>query len=166
MKKILAEQLAYGVDSCTVDMMTQTFEAPYTCWCDTCRKQFQAQYHRPMPNGVTWDEDWDRMLVFRYQSSQRFEQALREHVKSVNPKATIYFNYHGFPPFSFDVGQRPVQHAGIGDFVTGETGAWIGRAADLRAHGRVLPALPPPAGPSKWPCSTACTCTTTRRPGP
>ena len=126
MKKILSEQLAYGVDSCTVDMMNQTFEAPYTCWCATCRRQFEAHYHRPMPNGATWDEDWDRMLEFRYRSSQRFEQALRDHVKSINPKATIYFNYHGFPPFSFDVGQRPVQHARNGDFVTGETGAWMG----------------------------------------
>jgi hypothetical protein len=30
----------------------------------------------------------------------------------------------GNPPFSWEVGQRPVQHAGNGDFVTGETGVW------------------------------------------
>ena len=28
------------------------------------------------------------------------------------------------PPFSFEVGQRPVQHADNADFVTGETGVW------------------------------------------
>ena len=44
-----------------------------------------ANIARPMPKGVTWDEDWDRMLEFRYRSSQRFEQALRDHVKSLNP---------------------------------------------------------------------------------
>ncbi len=42
----------------------------------------------------------------------------------MNPKATVDFNYHGNPPFSFEVGQRPVQHAGNADFVTGETGVW------------------------------------------
>jgi hypothetical protein len=39
-------------------------------------------------------------------------------------RATIDFNYHGNPPFSWEVGQRPVQHAANGDFVTGETGVW------------------------------------------
>ena len=34
------------------------------------------------------------------------------------------FNYHGSPPFSFEVGQRPVEHATNGDFLTGETGVW------------------------------------------
>ena len=40
------------------------------------------------------------------------------------PRVTVDYNYHGNPPFSWEVGQRPVQHAGNGDFVTGETGAW------------------------------------------
>lgn len=43
---------------------------------------------------------------------------------SLSPRATVDFNYHGNPPFSWEVGQRPVQHAGNGDFVTGETGVW------------------------------------------
>lgn len=64
------------------------------------------------------------MLEFRYASSDRFEKALAAHIKSINPRATVDFNYHGNPPFSFEVGQRPVQHAGNGDFVTGETGVW------------------------------------------
>ncbi len=42
----------------------------------------------------------------------------------MNPQATVDFNYHGNPPFSWEVGQRPVQHAGNADFVTGETGVW------------------------------------------
>jgi hypothetical protein len=64
------------------------------------------------------------MLEFRYRSSEQFEKALAAHVRSLNPKATVDFNYHGNPPFSFEVGQRPVQHAGNGDFITGETGVW------------------------------------------
>jgi hypothetical protein len=77
-----------------------------------------------MPKGPTWDKDWDRMLEFRYQTSERFEKELYRHIKSINPKATVDYNYHGNPPFSFEVGQRPVQHAGNADFVTGETGVW------------------------------------------
>jgi hypothetical protein len=124
MKLMLSEQLAYGIDGFHLDMVDQGFGPPYGCWCDTCQKEFQAQYGRPMPKGVTWDEDWDRMLQFRYDSSDRFEKEMTAHVRQVNPKATIDFNYHGNPPFSWEVGQRPVQHAANGDFVTGETGVW------------------------------------------
>ena len=46
------------------------------------------------------------------------------HIKKLNPKATVDYNYNGNPPFSWEVGHRPVQHAGNSDFVTGETGVW------------------------------------------
>jgi len=124
MKQILDEQLAYGIDGFHIDMLDMGFGPPYGCWCDACRQQFQAEYGKPMPAGVNWDEDWDRMLEFRYRSSERFEKALYAHVKSPNPQASVDFNYHGNPPFSWEVGQRPVQHAGNSDFVTGETGMW------------------------------------------
>ena len=124
MKKLISEMLAYGIDGFHIDMLDQGFGPPYGCWCDACRRSFEAAYHRPMPRGVTWDADWDRMLEFRYRSSQQFERALRDHINVVSPGATVDFNYHGNPPFSWEVGQRPVQHAGNGDFVTGETGVW------------------------------------------
>jgi len=124
MKQIVEEQLAYGIDGFHIDMLDQGFGPPYGCWCDTCQHEFQKQYGRPMPKGATWDEDWDRMLEFRYATSERFEKALTSHIKSIRPNATVDFNYHGNPPFSFELGQRPVQHAGNGDFVTGETGVW------------------------------------------
>ena len=124
MKHIVAEQLAYGIQGFHIDMLDQGFGPPYGCWCDICQHEFQNQYGRPMPKGATWDEDWDRMLEFRYATSDRFEKALTAHIKSINPSATVDFNYHGNPPFSFELGQRPVQHAGNGDFVTGETGVW------------------------------------------
>ncbi len=63
-------------------------------------------------------------MNFAIAAARRFEQALRDYIKSLNPRATVDFNYHGNPPFSWEVGQRPVQHAGNGDFVTGETGQW------------------------------------------
>jgi len=124
MKAIVAEQLAYGIDGFHIDMVDQGFGPPYGCWCDSCRAQFEKEYGRSMPKGVTWDDDWERMLEFRYRSSERFEKALYAHIKSINRGATVDFNYHGNPPFSFEVGQRPVQHAGNGDFITGETGVW------------------------------------------
>ena len=124
MRQMLSEQLAYGIDGFPLDMVDQGFGPPYGCWCDTCQKEFQAQYGRPMPKGVTWDEDWDRMLEFRYTSSDRFEKEMTDHIRRVNPRATVDFNYHGNPPFSWEVGQLPVRHAQNGDFVTGETGVW------------------------------------------
>jgi hypothetical protein len=124
MKQIVAEQLAYGLDGFHIDMLDQGFGPPYGCWCDTCRTQFEKEFGHPMPKGVTWDAVWDDMLEFRYRSSERFEKALAANIKSLNPRATVDYNYHGNPPFSFEVGQRPVQHAGNGDFVTGETGVW------------------------------------------
>ena len=124
MKQIVAEQLAYGIAGFHMDMVDQGFGPPYGCWCEACQREFQKQFGRPMPKGATWDDDWDRMLEFRYASSERFEKALYTHIKSGDPRATVDFNYHGNPPFSFEVGQRPVQHAGNGDFITGETGVW------------------------------------------
>ena len=124
MKQIVAEQLAYGITRFHIDMLDQGFGPPYGCWCENCQRLFQQQFGRPMPKGVTWDEDWERMLEFRYQASERFERALYAHIKSLNPQATVDFNYHGNPPFSWEVGQLPVRHAGNSDFVTGETGMW------------------------------------------
>lgn len=124
MKQIVAEQLAYGIDGFHIDMLDQGFGPPYGCWCDACQARFQEEFGRAMPESPTWDAAWDAMLEFRYRSSERFEEALAAHIKSLNPGASVDFNYHGNPPFSFEVGQRPVQHAGNGDFVTGETGVW------------------------------------------
>lgn len=124
MKTMVAEQLEYGIDGFHLDMVDQGFGPPHGCWCATCKKEFETQHGRPMPKGETWDEDWDRMLAFRYTSSERFEQALTAHIRQINPRATVDYNYHGNPPFSWEAGQRPVQHAGNGDFVTGETGVW------------------------------------------
>lgn len=124
MKQITAEELAYGIDGFHIDMLDQGFGPPYGCWCGACREAFTKEFGHAPPTGVSWDAAWDEMLEFRYRSSARFEQALAAYLKSLNPRATVDFNYHGNPPFSFEVGQRPVQHAGNADFVTGETGVW------------------------------------------
>lgn len=124
MKGMAEEQLAYGIAGFHLDMVDQGFGAPHGCWCGTCRREFRAQHGKEMPKGATWDEDWERMLEFRYASSERFEKELAAHIRKINPQATVDFNYHGNPPFSWEVGQRPAQHAGNGDFVTGETGVW------------------------------------------
>ena len=146
MKAIVAEQLAYGIDGFHIDMLDQGFGPPYGCWCDTCRAQFQKEFSHAMPAGVTWDAAWDDMLEFRYRSSERFEKALCAYIRSVNPKATVDFNYHGNPPFSFEVGQRPVQHAGNADFVTGETGVWgfsaLGVGLNAEFYRASTPGLP------------------------
>ncbi len=122
---LLSEMLPYGIAGFHLDMVDQGFGPPHGCWCDHCQELFQAEYGRPMPKGVNWeDEDWDRMLQFRYATSDRFEKMLTDYVRSLDPRATVDFNYHGNPPFSWEVGQTPVIHAGNGDFVTGEAGLW------------------------------------------
>jgi len=124
MKKIVAEQLAFGIAGFHIDMVDQGFGPPYGCWCETCQTKFRDRYGHDMPDAATWDAAWDEMLEFRYDTSEQFEQKLFAHIKSINPQATVDYNYHGNPPFSLEVGQRPVQHAGNADFVTGETGVW------------------------------------------
>ena len=124
-KALLAEMLDYGIAGFHLDMVDQGFGPPHGCWCEHCQKLFQAEYGRPMPKGVNWeDEDWDRMLQFRYATSDRFEKMLTDYIRGLNPRVTVDFNYHGNPPFSWEVGQTPVIHAGNGDFVTGEAGLW------------------------------------------
>src|SRR4051812_19246317 len=124
MKRILDEQLAYGIAGFHIDMMDQGFGPPYGCWCDRCEKKFQERYGHAMPRKLSWGKEWSELLDFRYATSERFEKELYRYVKSRKPNASVDFNYHGNPPYSFAVGQRPVQHAGNADFVTGETGAW------------------------------------------
>ncbi|MBN9690469.1 MAG: hypothetical protein J0M24_09525 [Verrucomicrobia bacterium] len=146
LKQMVEEQLAYGIDGFHLDMVDQGFGAPFGCWCSTCQQEFRAQYSKPMPKGVTWDEDWDRFLEFRYASSERFEKELTAHIRRVNPRATVDYNYHGNPPFSWEVGQRPVQHAVNGDFVTGETGVWgfsaLGVGLNAEFYKAATPGLP------------------------
>ena len=123
-KQVAAEIMSYGIDGFHFDMMDQGFGPPYGCWCPKCQAAFEEEYGRSMPKWINWDAEWKDMLEFRYKSSARFEKELYEFVRSENPDVTVDFNYHGSPPFSWEVGQRPVQHAHVGDFVTGECGTW------------------------------------------
>jgi hypothetical protein len=124
-KALLAEMTAHGLAGFHLDMVDQGFGAPHGCWCRHCEERFRDEHGRPMPKSIEWgSEDWDRMLRFRYDTSDRFEKMLTEHVRGLDPRATVDFNYHGNPPFSWEVGQTPVAHAGNGDFVTGEAGLW------------------------------------------
>jgi hypothetical protein len=124
-KELLAEVLDYGLDGLHLDMVDQGFGPPHGCWCERCQTLFQARYHRPLPSRIDWDDaGWALMRRFRYDTSDRFERMLTEHVRRLNPRVTVDFNYHGNPPFSWEVGQTPVAHAANGDFVTGEAGLW------------------------------------------
>jgi hypothetical protein len=76
MKQIVTEQLAYGIAGFHLDMLDQGFGPPYGCWCETCQQQFRQRFGHDMPPGVAWDEAWDHMLQFRYDTSDRFEKQL------------------------------------------------------------------------------------------
>lgn len=121
----LGEMMNYDISGFHVDMLNFGFGPPYGCWCPTCRSLYRDQNGEPMPTGVTWDGAWAKMLQFRASSSTRFCQQVQAFVKARRPELSVDFNYHGSPPFSWEVGQYPVQHAQSGDFVTAEGLPWI-----------------------------------------
>ena len=123
-KDLLDEMMAYELDGFHLDMVDQGFGPPCGCWCEHCQAKFKAKYGQEMPKEVSWDADWEKMMEFRYDSSAGFESELERYVKEKWPGTSVDFNYHGNPPFAFEVGQRPVQHGITGDFITGETGLW------------------------------------------
>lgn len=121
----VAEEIgAYGVDGFHFDMLDQGFGPPCGCWCERCRNRFAAEHAMALPDSLRWDATGERVLEFRYDASARFAGVLREHVRSRFPGLTVDFNYHGAPPCSWEVGQLPVRHARLADFVTGECGLW------------------------------------------
>ena len=69
-----------------------------------CRYLKPALYDQEIAIVTTLAEASPRMLEFRYATSDRFEKALTAHIKSINLRATVDFNYHGNPPFSFGSG--------------------------------------------------------------
>ncbi len=117
---VLGELMEYDIQGFHVDMLDFGFRPPYTCWCDRCRAAFEAEHGAPPPPGPTWDEAWDRMLEFRYASNLGFCRTLDAFIRETRPDISVDYNYHGYPPFSFEAGQRPVSHANNGDFVTAE----------------------------------------------
>lgn len=121
---LIEEMLAYDIAGFHIDMMDQGFGPPYGCWCASCKPLFESEYKQPMPGGATWDDAWEKMLDFRANTSARFEDEMLAFIKARKPGITVDFNYHGNPPFSFEVAQRPIQHAHRGDFITGECGVW------------------------------------------
>lgn len=115
-----AEMMDYEIAGFHFDMLDLGFGPPYGCWCDTCQREFERAHGEAMPPRATWDEAWERMLEFRCASNAGFCRELEAFVKSRRPELSVDFNYHGYPPFNWVEGERPVQHAAPGDFVTAE----------------------------------------------
>lgn len=119
-KQIVAEMMRYEVSGFHFDMLDFGFTAPYGCWCEHCQRKFHDTYGTAMPAGITWDEAWEKMLQFRCDSNAQFCRQVADFVHAKRPDVAVDFNYHGYPPFNWVVGQQPVQHANNGDFVTAE----------------------------------------------
>ena len=119
-KSILEELMNYDIAGFHIDMLDWGFSPPYGCWCDKCREAFKREYGIDMPKGVSWDDDWEKVLEFRYESDMRFCRELERFVHSRRPELSVDFNYHGYPPFSWWTAQKPVGKAEDGDFVTAE----------------------------------------------
>ncbi|MCL5019795.1 MAG: beta-galactosidase trimerization domain-containing protein, partial [Patescibacteria group bacterium] len=124
-KQVAAEMMEYEIKGFHFDMLDYGFGTPIGCWCEYCQSGFKKEYGIAMPADVTWDEAWDKMLEFRCNSNTRFCKELQAFVRSKRPDISVDYNYHGYPPFSWYPGERPVQHAMNGDFVTAEGLPWI-----------------------------------------
>ena len=127
-KQVAAEMMEYDIAGFHFDMLDFGFGDPLGCWCETCKRDFRRQYGIDLPKKArSWDEGrdaWDKMLQFRCDSNAQFCQQLTAFVKSIRDDVAVDFNYHGYPPFSWHVGERPVQHGMSGDFVTAEGLPW------------------------------------------
>lgn len=134
-QKIASELMEYEISGFHFDVLTWPpyGSVGYSCWCERCQLLFKEKYGIDMPRGVTWDESWEKMLEFRYESGARFSEELRSFVKSKRPELSVDFNYHGYPAFDWQVGQRPVQHAIVSDFVSAEGAPW--------GYGQSMPSL-------------------------
>jgi hypothetical protein len=120
MKAIGKELAEFRPDGIFFDMMWYGTSGKL-CYCQAnCQPLFRKKYGIDMPLEPTWDDDWRKWLEFRYESNLRFGQELSAAVRSAEPGLSIGYNYHGQPPFSWEVAMRPVSHCQIGDYNTGE----------------------------------------------
>ncbi len=119
-KSILEELMQYDIAGFHIDMLDWGFFPPHGCWCERCEEAFEKEYGMEMPKEMNWNKDWEKVLEFRYDSAVRFCQQLQAFVKSKRPELSVDFNYHGYPPFSWWTGQKPVGKASDGDFLTAE----------------------------------------------
>ena len=132
-KRVADELMEYDIVGFHFDMLDYGFSEPFGCWCPTCQDLFGKQHGIDMPRQRTWDEDWEKFLQFRYASNSRFCNELRSYVQSKNPRISVDFNYHGYPPFDWQVGELPIPHSAMSDFVTAEGLPW--------AFGYTMPSL-------------------------
>lgn len=127
MKNIVDELTDYDIIGLHIDMMDIGFDTVNIgCWCEHCKSEFKKLYGYDMPSKLDMDDPRSiDFMEFRYTNNRNMALGLTEFVKNKRPDMSVDFNYHGAPPFSYEVGQRPVQHAGYGDFTTGESLPWI-----------------------------------------
>ena len=129
------ELMEYAIVGFHFDMLDQGFGKPWGCWCGHCERKYRARFGTAMPRKREWDNAWENLLQFRYDSSSGFAETLRQHVRQKHPQLSVDFNYHGYPPFDWQAGERPVQHAVMSDFATAEGLPW--------AFGYSMPSLLP-----------------------
>src|ERR1700722_13551723 len=122
---IATEMLGYEISGFHFDMLDFGFSPPVGCWCRHCEEAFRTKFGKSLPREISWDQDWDNMLRFRYDSNAGFCARIAAFVRGKRSAASVDFNYHGYPPFSWCSGEKPVQHGRQGDFVTAEGLPWI-----------------------------------------
>lgn len=126
-KALAEEMLAYDPDGLFFDMLWFG-ESGTVCYCqENCQPLFRKRYGAEMPLRPSWDDSWRNFLEFRYESNERFAHELTATARRLRSDISIGFNYHGQPPFSWQVGMQPVRHRLISDYATGEAlPNWLG----------------------------------------
>jgi hypothetical protein len=142
-KSVIDELCAYDIVGIHVDMLDMGFSPPYGCWCNYCKSVFKEKYGYDMPDLDFDDPKWENGQEFRYDFSRPLIEGLTEHLKNNYQGISIDFNYHGGPPFSHSVGERPFQHAQYGDFITAESLPWAFGYHNVSATAHLLKAACP-----------------------
>jgi hypothetical protein len=119
-KAQLAEIMEYDIDGFHFDMLW--FGRTGTvCYCpENCRPLFRKTYGIEMPEKPSWDGAWRNFLEFRYESSGRFCDEVRQLIRNKRPELSIMYNYHAQPPNDWREAMKPVRHRLISDYGTGE----------------------------------------------
>jgi hypothetical protein len=137
-KRHAEEIMRYEIVGFHFDMLDFGFSPPYGCFCaEHCQPLFRDRFgvQMPLPSKPCWDDAWDKILEFRCSSNEGFANELRDFVHSRRPELSVDYNYHGYPPFNWQVGQTPVRHNVISDYCTIESLPW--------AFGHLMPSLAP-----------------------
>jgi hypothetical protein len=103
-----------GIDGIWIDVVQFLctyggWEKNWACHCEDCQRQFHEDTGLEIPETTTWDETWNRWILWRQQIIEDFIWELSQTAKSVNKDITIIVeHWHGFDTGSTESAWSPI----------------------------------------------------------